>query len=133
MDSSISSMSKKEIDSILAGELPPPSPREGEDEDAFQDVQSRLDKRIVEILPSEFWGSRFYMPSTSFLDIPSPSLSPVISVTRNDRNLLKSLTDIANHKEPRIMQVVHTRFSRKRTKQYLSDLATSFSSLIKPK
>ena len=126
-------MSEKEIDSILAGELPPPFLHEDEDEDVFRDVQSRLDKRIVETLPSEFWGSRFYMPSSSFLDIPSSSLSSVVSVTRSDRNLLNALTSIANHKEPRIMQLVHTRFSRTRTKQYLSDLAVSFSSLVKPK
>ena len=131
MDSSITSVSEKEIDSILSGEIP--LPLSCEDEDDFRELQSRLDKRIVDILPSEFWGSRFYMPSTSFLDIPSPSLSPMVAVTHNDRQLLKALTDIANHKEPRIMQVVHTRFSRKRTKHYLSDLATSFSSLVEPK
>lgn len=124
-------ISDKEIDSILAGELPFSFPRE--DEDAFRDIQSQLDNRIVKTLPSEFWGSRFYMPSTSCLDISSPALSSVVSVTHNDRKLLKALTDIANHKEPRIMQVVHTRFSRKRTEHYLSDLATSFSSLVKPK
>ncbi|KAK8809365.1 hypothetical protein WA171_000949, partial [Blastocystis sp. BT1] len=118
-------VSEEDIESILAGELRLPYPIENED--AFQSIQDQLDTSIVRNLPPEFWGSRFYLDSSTAL-----TCSPVQTLPPAYDDLLQKLVCIANRKEPRIMQVVHTRFSRKRSNRYLNELCSSFSTIVKP-
>ena len=118
-------VSEEDIGSILAGELRLPYPIENED--AFQSIQDQLDTSIVRNLPPEFWGSRFYLDSSTAL-----TCSPVQTLPPAYDDLLQKLVCIANRKEPRIMQVVHTRFSRKRSNRYLNELCSSFSTIVKP-
>lgn len=117
-----SSVSKQDLEAILAGELPLPSSKE--DTDKVHSIQHQLDMMIVEKLPSVFWGSRFYIPSATVGKSASVGSARLPSAKED---VLHTLVNIANHKEPRIMQVVHTRFSRKRSERYLSELISSFS------
>ena len=118
-----SSVSKQDLEAILAGDLPLPSSKE-DNTDKVHSIQHQLDMMIVEKLPSVFWGSRFYVPSATVRKSTSV-VSTRLPSAKED--VLHTLVNIANHKEPRIMQVVHTRFSRKRSERYLSELISSFS------
>lgn len=125
VNADVFSVSEEDIDSILAGELH--IPRSIENEEAFQSIQDQLDDSIVQNLPPEFWGSRFYLDSSTAL-----ACLPVQKLPPAHDDLLQRLVCIANRKEPRIMQVVHTRFSRKRSNRYLNELYSSFSPLVTP-
>ena len=118
----ISHIPKETIEPILAGELRLPAP---EEESCFRSIQDQVDQTIVRRLPPEFWGSRFYMDSSTVLKpVSTHRLPPSRSA------VLDTLCEIANHKEPQIMQNVHTRFSRKRSKRYLKDLCRSYATVV---
>ena len=125
VNAEVFSVSEEDIESILAGELRLPYPIENEE--PIQSIQDQLDTSIVRNLPPEFWGSRFYLDSSTVL-----ACSPVQKLPPAYDDLLQKLVCIANRKEPRIMQVVHTRFSRKRSNRYLNELCSSFSTIVKP-
>ena len=121
-EASIDHIPKETIEPILAGELRLPVP---EEESCFRSIQDQVDQTIVRRLPPEFWGSRFYMDSSTVLKpISTHRLPPPRSA------ILDALCEIANHKEPQIMQMVHTRFSRKRSKRYLKDLCRSYATVV---
>lgn len=121
-EASISHIAKETIEPILAGELRLPAP---EEESCFCSIQDQVDQTIVRHLPPEFWGSRFYMDSSTVLEPLSTHHLPPSRDT-----VLEALCEIANSKEPKIMQMVHTRFSRKRSKRYLKELCRSYSTVV---
>lgn len=126
VDVDLFSVPEENIESILAGELRLPFPIHNEE--AIKSIQDQLDETIVRCLPPEFWGSRFYLDSSTTLSCP-----PTQTLLPAYEDLLQMLVSVANRKEPRIMQAVHTRFSRKRSRRYLNDLCYSFSTIVKPK
>ena len=119
---SLTHIPKETIEPILAGELRLPAP---EEESCFRSIQDQVDQTIVRRLPPEFWGSRFYMDSSTVLKPVSTHHLPPSHTT-----VLDTLCEIANHKEPKIMQMVHTRFSRKRSKRYLNELCRSYATIV---
>ena len=110
---------------ILAGETPLPIPKNNED--AFNAIQGQMDKYIVDHLPSEFWGSQFYLPSKSKVHCPKLEHSHNV---RKDIKLIRSLTALANCTDTNILRLYNRRLSPKRSKSYLNSLREKFKHIV---
>lgn len=127
-DSNTWSIPDESLFAILAGEEPLPCPINNED--AFQSIQSQLDSYIVDRLPKEFWGSKFYLTSSSQVDPPSYQSSSYMKYKKKDIRTIHRMTNIANSVDTSLLRFYNRRFSPSRTSRFLDTLCDRFSSFI---
>lgn len=122
------SIPEESIFGIIAGEEPIPIPKGNED--AFRAIQGQLDEYIVSHLPEEFWGSQFYLDSTTELNVPSFDISRYAKYKKADKKLIQKMVSKANSIDMNLLRFYNKRFSRKRTAKYLDALCDRFAKFI---
>lgn len=127
IDSDTWNIPEESLFGILAGEQPVPVPNDNDL--AFQAIQGQLDEYIIEHLPKEFWGSRFYLDSKEVIETP-PFPSSYHKHKRKDIQTIHKLTSIANHADSNLLRFYNSRLSRIRTNQFLDTLCEQYKDFI---
>lgn len=128
MDPNTYKIPEESLFGILSGEEPIPIPKGNES--AFEAIQGQLDDYIVDHLPKEFWGSRFYINSNVEIDFPPFDLNRYSKHMKRDRKMIKKMITQANLVDMNLLRFYNKRFSRTRTSKYLDELCERFGQFV---
>ena len=128
---SLVKLSDENLFRMLADEIPVPSLSEDSKEGG--QVRGRLDRYIVDTLPREFWGSRFYLDSDVVVEREqSPEAEQTKKLVDAGSSLIDELASIVNSKDIHVLSHFNSRFSRRRTKRFLDSVQSDTQYVVDP-